>query len=69
MNLFLEIRVFERPALSKYFLKGIKKIDDEELRRKDRTHRWPRSYGECKKSLLHKPSKNIIQRKDTKVPL
>lgn len=34
MNLHLEIRVFERPALSKYILKGIKKSDDEELRGK-----------------------------------
>lgn len=34
MNLFLEIRVSERPALSKYFLRGVKKSDDEELRGK-----------------------------------
>ncbi len=33
-NVFIEITVFERPALSKYFLKGIRKSDDEELRGK-----------------------------------
>jgi len=33
-NLYIEIQVFERPALSKYFLKGIRKADDEELRGK-----------------------------------
>lgn len=33
-TLFIEIQVFERPALSKYFLKGIRKSDDEELRGK-----------------------------------
>lgn len=33
-TIFLEIRVFERPALSKYFLKGVRKSDDEELRGK-----------------------------------
>ena len=33
-SLFIEILVFERPALSKYFFKGIKKADDEELRGK-----------------------------------
>ena len=33
-TLFLEIRVFERPALSKYFLKGVRKTDDDELRGK-----------------------------------
>ncbi len=33
-KLYLEIVVFERPALSKYFLKGVRKSDDEELRGK-----------------------------------
>src|SRR4030095_8071031 len=33
-NLSIEINVTERPALSKYFLKGIKKSEDDELRQK-----------------------------------
>jgi len=33
-NLTIEINVTERPALSKYFLKGIKKSEDDELRQK-----------------------------------
>lgn len=33
-TIYVEILVFERPALSKYFLRGIKKSDDEELRGK-----------------------------------
>lgn len=33
-NLYIEIHVTERPALSKYFLKGIRKSDDEEVRKK-----------------------------------
>ncbi len=34
VNLYIEINVTERPSLSKYFLKGIKKSEDEELRGK-----------------------------------
>lgn len=33
-TIYVEILVFERPALSKYFLRGVKKSDDEELRGK-----------------------------------
>jgi outer membrane protein insertion porin family len=34
-NIFIEINVFERPTLSKYFLKGdVRKSDDDELRKK-----------------------------------
>jgi outer membrane protein insertion porin family len=33
-NLFIELNVFERPALSKYFLKGVRKSDEDELRGK-----------------------------------
>ena len=33
-TVFIEIQVFERPALSKYFLKGVKKADDDEIRGK-----------------------------------
>lgn len=33
-NVYIEIQVFERPALSKYFLRGIRKADEEELRGK-----------------------------------
>ena len=33
-TVYLEIKVVERPALSKYFFKGVRKSDDEELRGK-----------------------------------
>jgi outer membrane protein insertion porin family len=33
-NLYLEIQVTERPALSKYFFRGVRKSEDEDLRNK-----------------------------------
>lgn len=33
-NLYLEIQVTERPALSKYFFKGVRKSEDEDLKNK-----------------------------------
>ncbi len=33
-NLYIEIMVFERPALSKYYFRGVRKSDDDELRGK-----------------------------------